>query len=80
MKKLIPIAVIAMFGALSFTSCSKSSSSDPTGNYNCICTISAGGQTTTDTITLNNIKKSQASTECNASQTASGVTETCKLQ
>jgi len=79
MKKLLPVAVIAMFIGLSVTSCSKSSS-DPVGNYNCICTITSGGQTTTDTITLNNQKKSVATSACSASQSTQGITETCKLQ
>jgi len=41
MKKLFPIAVIALFGAMSFVSCSKSSSS-----ASCTCTFPINGKDT----------------------------------
>lgn len=79
MKKILTLAAIATIGLASFSSCKKSSS-DPTGNYNCICTITSGGTTVYDTTTLNNQKKSVATAACNQSQSSSGGTITCKLQ
>ncbi len=79
MKKLIPLAVIAMFGALSFVACKKSSS-DPVGNYNCVCSSTSGGTTTYDTIPINNQKKSVATSACNQSTTTLGGGFSCKLQ
>lgn len=69
MKKLIPIAVIAVFGALSMVSCKKSSSS--TGNYTCTCTYKwmISGSDTTMTVPFNGFVKATAQTDCDSEQT-----------
>ncbi|MGN6568204.1 MAG: hypothetical protein ACTHJ0_09640 [Flavipsychrobacter sp.] len=69
MKKLIPIAVIATFGILSFASCKKSS--NDTGNYTCTCTFHNPftGVDTSQSFTYSNAKKSDATNGCNANQT-----------
>jgi hypothetical protein len=78
MKKLFPIAVIAVFGALTLsTSCKKSSNS--TGNYTCTCIVTTTGANTKDTIALpfNGVTKGTATTDCNDAQTtytSAGVT------
>jgi len=68
MKKLIPIAVIAVFGTLTMLSCKKSDS-DPTGNYTCTCKYNMFGTDTTVAFPINGLKKSQATTTCTSNQT-----------
>ena len=82
MKNLFPIAVIAMFVALSATSVTscKKSDSDPTGNYNCVCTSTSGSVTTIDTLPITNQKKSVATSACNQFGTASGTGFSCTLK
>jgi len=71
MKKLIPIAFIAVFGALTLTtSCKKSSTN---GSYTCSCTFkgSSTGADTTEKVTYGNgtTTQSQAQSACNTLQT-----------
>ena len=61
MKKFAPIAVIALFGVLSMTSCKK--------DYTCTCTI--GG--VTYPYTYSKVKKSVAKTNCDNQNTAAAV-------
>jgi len=68
MKKLIPIAVIAVFGTLTMLSCKKSDS-DPTGNYTCTCTYKLNGTDTSLALPINGQKKSVATNACSSSQT-----------
>ena len=68
MKKLIPIAVIAVFGTLTMLSCKKSDS-DPTGNYTCTCSYKFGSFDTSMAIPINGQKKSAATSACTAEQT-----------
>lgn len=68
MKKLLPIAVVALFGALTFASCKKTNSS---GQYTCSCTYkgsSTGTDTTTKTTFGTGTTQSQASSACNTLQ------------
>lgn len=66
MKKLIPMAVIAVFGALSIVSCKKSSS---TGNYTCSCTYKLFGTDTTQSYTYAGVTKDSATKGCHDVQT-----------
>lgn len=68
MKKIAPIALIALFGALSLTSCKK--------DYTCECSENGVVYLTT-TI---HAKKSDAKTACSASSTAGGTTVSCSLK
>ena len=67
MKKLFAIVIIAVVGALAFSSCSKSSS-NPTGVYSFVCNYTqAGVATTNDTVFVSPSEpKNTASTQCNA--------------
>ena len=64
MNKLFSITIIAIC-ALSFTSCTKNSS---TGTYHCICSLTYNGtNTTNDTIsTVSGVTQSSAQTSCTA--------------
>jgi len=81
MKKLIPIAVIAVFGTLTMLSCKKSSS---TGNYTCTCTFKWISGDTTIASTFPNISKSTAQTDCDSFQklwrNTGDSTATCTLK
>ena len=68
MKKLIPIAAIAVLGTLSIVSCKKSDS-DPTGNYTCTCIFTQSGATDTVGAPITNQKKSVATSACNQATT-----------
>jgi len=68
MKKLIPIAVIAVFGTLTMLSCKKSDS-DPTGTYTCTCIMTQNGTTDTVASSIPNQKKSVATSACNQATT-----------
>jgi len=68
MKKIAPIALIALFGALSLTSCKK--------DYTCECS-SGGVVIGTSTI---HTTKSKAKDACNQSASSGGVTVTCTLK
>ena len=72
MKKIAPIAAIALFSALAMTSCKK--------DYKCTCTASAGGVSTSATYDLGKQKKKDAEAACSGKGTSTGgVTYSCKL-
>jgi hypothetical protein len=69
MKKIAPIALIALFGALTLTSCKK--------DYTCECSVNGTVYGTTTFHTT----KSKAKDACNATVTVVGAgTETCTLK
>jgi len=68
MKKITPFVIVALFGALTFTSCKK--------DYKCNCKIPQGSSTGTDTtysIDLGKSKKSDATNKCNTLNTSASI-------
>ena len=78
MKKFAPIAIIALFGALTLVSCKK--------KWTCECTVTTNGVSVTDSETdTQKRSKKDAKALCeknNGSFTTAGVTSTweCKLK
>lgn len=82
MKKLFPIAVIALAASVAFTSCKKKTT-DPTGNYTCTCIFTLAGVTDTAAYTYTSVTKSVATTDCNTESsafTSQGFTGSCTLK
>ncbi len=72
MKKIAPIAMVALIGALSLTSCKK--------NYTCDCTYSVSGVSQTYSWQTGKVKKSDAKAACEG-YTATGWTNiSCSLK
>jgi len=75
MKKITPFVIVALFGALTFTSCKK--------DYKCTCKIPSGSSTGTDTsynFDLGKSKKSDAQSKCNTyNATAAIVGGSCSI-
>ena len=71
MKKIFPIAIIAVSGLLIFGSCSKKSS-NPTGIYKCVCNFTISGvATTNDTVFVSPSEaQSTAQTQCSTAATS----------
>jgi len=71
MKKLFPIAIIAVFAVMTFTtSCKKTNSS---GQYTCTCTYKVTGATadsTTKIVFPTGYTQSQSSSACSSEQTS----------
>ena len=70
MKKLFPIAIIAVCGVLAFASCTKKTNSS--GQYTCSCTFkgsSTGADTTEKSVYPAGLSQATATTDCNAQQT-----------
>ncbi len=70
MKKLFPIAIVAVFGQMAFASCTKKTNSS--GQYTCTCSykpFGASADTTTKTTFGTGTTQSQASSACSTLQT-----------
>ncbi len=70
MKKLIPVAIVAVIAGIMFFGSCKKKSSDPTGIYTCVCSFTFAGIATTDTVfTSPSEAKSTATSQCNTEAT-----------
>ena len=70
MKKVLLFAVV--LGAVSFTSCKK--------DYDCTCTVTNSGTVlSSNTVTLENVSKSDAEDACSSSVTVGTSTTACEL-
>jgi len=73
MKKIAPVAIIALIGALSLTSCKK--------EYTCSCSYTVNGTTQTSEVKSGvKISKKDAKTWCNAYTSTAWSGVTCKLK
>ena len=68
MKKMLPVAVIAMFAALSFSSCVKTTD-NPEGVFTCTCVFSDSLSIDSTSTVYSREKLNQATTQCAATQT-----------
>ena len=72
MKNLAVVLLMAGFVSFGLSSCKK--------DWTCTCTTTVLGQTSTSTVTLKDLKKSEAEDACEGYQvSAGGVSASCEL-
>ena len=76
MKKIFPVAVIAVFAVIMFASCNK--------DYSCTCTVTSAGVSHVITSDIGKTTKKDAEDKCNAmhtyyTDTVSAVSASCHL-